>query len=118
MRLSVNAIGDIFVAPKTADRQREVWNGSLISQAAWRPPPPAMLANPACFVDIAVLPGEQLFFSKRDMHTCYDIIQAPASIKPWFGRPPVLLSELMQASGWNKSPLLALIDGVHTKKCF
>ena len=98
LRRNVNAVGDVFSVRKSHGRQREVWNGSIISALAEKPPAPQYLANPSCFVDLAFLPGQQVFMSKRDVHTCFDVLQAPPAIQPWFGRPPVTLGELAQAA--------------------
>ena len=88
-------VADVFAVSKTTPgRQREVWNGSLISDMAAQPPKPRFLANPACFVDIQAKPGEVLYFSKRDVSTCFDVIQAPDSMQEWFGQPAVTLREL------------------------
>ena len=37
--------------------------------------------------------------SKRDVHTCFDVLRAPEAVQPWFGRPPVTLHELSQVAG-------------------
>lgn len=110
LRHCVRAMADVFTVPKfTPGRQREVWNGSLISEAAAAPPKPRFLANPACFVDIHARSDEPLFFSKRDVSTCFDVIQAPDSMQEFFGQPPVTLRELVKARGRDLECLKALI---------
>ena len=110
LRLRVRAVAEVFpVAKTTPGRQREVWNGSLISDTAAQPPKPRFLANPACFVDIHAQNGETLYFSKRDVSTCFDVIQAPDAMQEWFGQPAVTLRELARVS--NKS-LAELVEFV------
>ncbi|CAE7188709.1 unnamed protein product, partial [Symbiodinium sp. KB8] len=89
------AVGDVFCVPKSSPgKQREVWNGALVSQAAARPPQPFKLANPGCFVDLCFAEWEEIYMSKRDVHTCFDVLKAPEHLQPWFGRPPVTLHEM------------------------
>ena len=106
LRQRCQAVGDVFCVPKsTPGKQREVWNGSLVSQAALQPPAPCKLANPSCFVDLLFKEGEEIFMSKRDVHTCFDVLKAPDKLQEWFGRPPVTLRELSRVS---KVPLAKL----------
>ena len=110
LRTHVKAVADVFAVPKpTPGRQREVWNGSTISDAAACPPKPRFLANPACFVDIQAKKGEQLYFSKRDVSTCFDTIKAPDSLQKWFGQPPVTLGELAALSGRSLQDLSVFV---------
>ncbi|CAE7665217.1 HET-E1, partial [Symbiodinium pilosum] len=94
----VQAIGAVFAVSKSHGRQREVWDGSTISAMAAKPPAPECLANPSCFVDLMFNPGHEVYMSKRDVHTCFDVLQAPVAIQQWFGRPPVTLHELAQTA--------------------
>ena len=95
LRRDCQAVGDVFCVQKASpSKQREVWNGSLVSQAAAPPPKPYKLANPGCFVDLCFQDGEEVFMSKRDIHTCFDVLKAPENLQQWFGRPPVSLQEL------------------------
>ncbi|CAJ1433473.1 unnamed protein product [Effrenium voratum] len=66
------------------------------SEAARKPAPPEKLANPSCFTDLLFRAEEDVFMSKRDVHTCFDVLRAPAHLQEWFGRPPVTLHELSQ----------------------
>ena len=43
--------------------------------------------------------------SKRDIHTCFDILHAPDALQPYFGRPPITLQELAQVSKLSVSAL-------------
>ncbi|CAE7942083.1 unnamed protein product [Symbiodinium sp. KB8] len=96
---SVRAVGDVFAVSKKEGRQREVWNGSSVSACAAKPPAPLFLANPSCFVDLVFDGAEEVFMSKRDVHTCFDVLKAPTAMQSWFGRPPVSLRELSLVSG-------------------
>ena len=65
-----------------------------LERLSGRPPAPWKLANPSCFVDLCFHGGENVYISKRDVHTCFDVLQAPEHLQEWFGRPPVSLHEL------------------------
>ena len=98
LRREVKGLGEVFCVNKsTAGRQREIWNGAKVSAAARRPPPPAKLANPSCFVDLEFGAGEDIYMSKRDVQTCFDVLQAPEALQQYFGRPPVTLDQLSRA---------------------
>ena len=105
LRLQCEAIGDVFCVAKSHGKQREVWNGSLISQVAARPPGPAKLANPSCFVDLCFKPGEQVY----DVQTFFDVLQAPQHLQKWFGRPPVSLHELARICAVSFDKLLEYV---------
>ena len=112
LRRKVMAVGDIFSVAKSGNRQREVWNGSAVSACAVKPPAPTWLANPSCFVDLVFEPGRAVYMSKRDVHTCFDVLAAPSEIQPWFGRPPVSLAELSQVSGSSVAELQGFVVDV------
>ncbi|CAE6938118.1 HET-E1 [Symbiodinium sp. CCMP2592] len=96
----VRQVGDVFCVPKSdPSKQREIWNGTAVSGMAVKPPRPMLLANPSCFVDLLFREGESIYMSKRDVHTCFDVLQAPSGLQEWFGRPPITLAELSQVSG-------------------
>lgn len=98
LRREVKGLGEVFCVNKsTPGRQREIWNGAKVSAAAQRPPPPAKLANPSCFVDLEFGAGEDIYMSKRDVQTCFDVLQAPEALQQYFGRPPVTLDQLSRA---------------------
>ena len=73
------------------------------------PPSPHKLANPSCFVDLCFRSDSEVYMSKRDVCTCFHTLKAPASLQPYFGRPPVTLQELMRTSGCNAEELLPYI---------
>ncbi len=92
---SVEAVGRVFqVGKSTARHQRKIWNGAEIRENAAPPPAPHRLANPSSFTDIKVSAGDKLHFSKRDAHTYFETLRAPACLQPWFGQPPASLTEL------------------------
>ena len=109
LRRVVHAVGEVFAVAKSHGRQREIWNGSLFSSMAERPPAPQYLANPACFVDLFFEQGKEVFMSKRDVHTCFDVLEAPPALQPWFGRPPVTLHEVSQVAGIPTTELLLYV---------
>lgn len=114
LRRNIKAVGSVFSVAKSGERQREVWNGSFVSALAEKPPPPMLLANPSCFVDLVFQPHEEVFMSKRDVHTCFDVLKAPESLQPWFGRPPVTLFELQRVTGFPVELFLPYVADVET----
>jgi len=117
LHTTVKAVGDVFCVGKSnANRQREVWNGSRISEAAAEPPTPMLLANPSCFVDLIFRQGEEIFMSKRDVGTCFDVLRAPTSLQQWFGRPPVTLNGIMSICGVSSADLQQFIVCAHLDK--
>ena len=105
LRQHCRAVGDVFCVAKAHGKQREVWNGSQVSQMAARPPPPGKLANPARFVDLLFEHGQEVHMSKRDVQTCFDNLQALEQLQEWFGRPPVTLHELNRVTGVSTKKL-------------
>ena len=57
------------------------------SRAGWR--------TPSSFLDLEIDTGAEVFFSKRDAATFFDVLRAPDSLQPWFGQPPVQVAELL-----------------------
>ena len=111
LRLQVDGLARVFAAPKSTEgRQRKIWDGSWLSEQAMRPPKPQRLANPSSFLDILVSPGEELYMSKRDASTYFDILAVPSQLCTWFGQEPVTLSELVDIGAFNSEEVTALID--------
>ena len=116
LRLQVDGLARVFAAPKSTEgRQRKIWDGSWLSEQAMRPPKPQRLANPSSFLDILVSPGEELYMSKRDASTYFDILAVPSQLCTWFGQEPVTLSELVDIGAFNSEEVTALIDDL--SKC-
>ncbi|OLP74045.1 hypothetical protein AK812_SmicGene46529 [Symbiodinium microadriaticum] len=112
LRFSVKGLANVFAAPKAnKGRQRKIWDGSVLSEAAARPPKPYRLANPSTFLDILLRPGEELFLSKRDASTFFDSLKVPLRMQEWFGQPPVQVRELL-AAGLRLPEVLAKTDGL------
>ena len=78
-------------------RMREIWNGSLVSQAATRPPPPPDPVPPSCFAYQEVEPGQRLRASKRDAKCWFDQLKLPDHLQLYMGRPRVRRAELLAA---------------------
>ena len=95
LREEAKGIGGVFAVGKSSGRQRKIWNGSANSVAAASPPKPHRLANPSSFLDVEIQPDEQVFYSKRDAATFFDVLQVPPELQTWFGQPPLYVSELV-----------------------
>ena len=89
LHCKVLSCADMFAVEKPNGKQRAIWNGSFISEAAAVPPMPPRLANPSSFLEILVEPGERIYFSKRDASAYFDTLRAPEALQPFFGRPCV-----------------------------
>ena len=90
-----------------------VWNGTRISQAAARPPPPLHLADPATFGMLDIAAGRQLRVTKRDCKTWFDQLLVHPDIGSFFGRPRVLRQELLDV-GFSNDDIFSLggADGI------
>ena len=64
-----------------------------------------LLALSICFFE----QGKEVFMPKRDVHTCFDVLEAPPALQPWFGRPPVTLHEVSQVAGIPTTELLLYV---------
>ena len=90
----------IFVIHKKGKTtQREVWNGSLITEAAAHPYFPPRLANPAALTDLEASSDRPLWVSGRDAKVFFDQLRAPSDLIPFFGRPAVEMRELCDIEG-------------------
>ena len=112
LRLVVQGGGTVFSVPKK-DRQREVWHGRRVSQAALRPPAPPHLACPSTFrwlrVDPRVGDG-RMRMSKRDGKCLFDQLRLPPEIQGFMGRPPVSVAEL-RTMGLADGDIVNLLPG-------
>ena len=80
---------------KAGGTHRVVWNGTRVSLAASRPPPPQHLADPASFGMLDIPSGVQLRVTKRDCKTWFDQLAVHRDVGDLFGRPRVSQSELI-----------------------
>ena len=103
----------VFPVGKAGGKQRVVWNGTRISLAAPRPPPPVHLADPCSFGLLDIPAGVQLRVTKRDCKTWFDRLAVHRDIGDFFGRPRVGQSELLD-HGFTCADILALggLDGL------
>ena len=89
------ATASVFtIGKKGKDTLREIWNGSMITEAAAAPPKPPFLANPAALADLEASRDRPLWVSGRDAQVFFDQLQAPAALTPFFGRPGLSMEEL------------------------
>ena len=112
LRLGHNqrAGAQIFTVGKgSSDGLREVWNGSLVSACAARPPKPPRLGNPGAFPWIYT-GGARLYFSKRDAKAYFDLLTLPVALRPYFGRPVVKAGRICEVLGVSLEDLRAFID--------
>jgi len=88
--------GTIFPVGKSLGRQRAVWHGTRVSEAAAAPPAPRHLADPSAFAHLD-LPGSLLLqVTKRDCMTWFDQLVLPHALRPFMARPKVTLGELQK----------------------
>ena len=89
--------GTVLPVQKAGGRQRLVWHGARVSEAASDPPPPRHLADPAVFGFLCLRQGAQLRVTKRDALTWFDQLWRCPSLRPFFGRPRIWRSEFLAA---------------------
>ena len=108
LRLATSCRGGASAFPvgKPNGKQRVVWNGTRISQAAARPPMPPHVADPAVFGMIDIPSGVQLRATKRDCRTWFDQLAVHDDIGSFFGRPRVLRAELLN----SVEPMIATVS--------
>ena len=75
-----------------------------------RPPLPPRLGNPGVFKRILKMPGQTLYFSKRDAKAYFDQLKLPTWLVPFFGRPPVRADRLAKALNCSVADLAAFYD--------
>ncbi|OLQ01807.1 hypothetical protein AK812_SmicGene15416 [Symbiodinium microadriaticum] len=115
LRPRVQGQAGVFAAPKkTCDRQRKIWDGSLLSKQAETPPAPCRLANPSSFLDLLLRPGEVFYMSKRDASTYFDSLRVPHRLQEWFGQAPVTVGELLSV-GLSRKQIMDFTDGLPVK---
>ena len=97
MRLAASCRGGASVFPvgKAGGKQRVDWNGTRVSWAASRPPPPRHLADPASFGLLDIPSGVQLRVTKRDCKTWFVQLAVHLYIGEHVGRPCASRSELL-----------------------
>ena len=65
------------VGKKDSDKQRIIWNGKEISEAALKPPKPPLQANPAALSELEATRDRPLWLSGRDARVFPDQLGAP-----------------------------------------
>ena len=96
LRLSASCKGGASVFPvgKAGGKQRVAWNGTRVSLAASKPPPPRNLADPAAFGMLDIAETSTLRVTKRDCRTWFDQLSLSDELGSFFGRPALTRAEL------------------------
>ena len=102
---------DVFAVGKSNDKLHEVWNGHHLSLAAVKPPAPPHVATPGVFPDIELALGDVLYVSKRDASVYFDQLRLPRAVRPWFGRPPLCVRDLIRHGGLTFSEVRGAYTG-------
>ena len=88
--------GTVFgIGKKDSNKMREVWHGSAVSQAAVSPLPPPHLVSPSAFLGLEASAAAPLTISKRDGRCLFDQLRVPCQMRPYLGRPPVRVNDLI-----------------------
>ncbi len=74
-------------------RQREVWMGQELSEAACRPPKPIFGASPAALARLESSDDRPLRTCTRDAANFFHQLAAPAWLQPFLSRPQVRVAE-------------------------
>ena len=99
LKMKVSGGGSIFTVGKPSGGQREVWHGRYVSSVAPVPPKPRHQPTPSCLLDLEAGPSRPLYFSKRDAVSYFDSLVAPECVRDWFGRPSIMVHELLSILG-------------------
>ena len=92
----VQASADTFVvAKRNGVRLREVWNGGKITDAAVPPIKPPMQVTPSALSLLEATDDRPLWLICRDGRVFFDQLQVPPAMRPYFGRPMVAVSDLI-----------------------
>ena len=91
----------LAVSKPGTGKQREVWHGRQVSQAALRPPVPRHLASPSALLHLEASLERPLRVSKRDARCWFDQLSLVPALREWMGRPAVTLDELSSVAGMN-----------------
>ncbi len=86
--------GTVFPVDKANHRQRVVWHGTRVSDAAAAPPKPRHLASPSVFGFVELRDGRLLRVSKRDCRTWFDQLLLPGALSRFMARPRIWVQEL------------------------
>ena len=91
LELASESVGGDTVLPgqKVEVRQRVVWHGAWVSEAATTPPAPRHLASPCVFGFVDLDHGRRLRVTKRDCRTWFDQLVRPEPLRSFIGRPKV-----------------------------
>ena len=91
------ASADSFVVGKhDSAKLREVWNGSLLTEAAARAPKPPLQACPAALGTLEATDDDPLLISCRDGRAFFDQLRLPDELRKYFGRAQVKVRDLME----------------------
>ena len=107
---SPRAGGTVLAVGKPGgNRQRAVWHGRRVSQAAILPPKPPLLVSPSALLHLRASVDEPIRVSKRDAACWFDQLALPSSLRKWMARPSVGLGELMRA-GLTRQELKHMLE--------
>ena len=108
---SPRAGGTVLAVGKPGgNRQREVWHGRRVSQAAVAPECPRHLASPSALIHIECHQNAPCRVSKRDAKCWFDQLRLPESLRRWMARPPVTTEELAKIGGLTESEQAAVLE--------
>ena len=91
----------LAVSKPGTGKQREVWHGRRVSQAARGPPPPRHLASPTALLYLEATREKPIRISKRDAKCWFDQLLLPTHLRTWMARPPVTVSELCEGASMS-----------------
>ena len=106
--------GTVFAVGKSGSaRQREVWHGQRVSQAAVPPPCPRHLASPVAFAHMEASAAMPIRVSKRDAKCWFDQLSLPPALRLFMGRPPISVIELQQLGGLTTLEVQSFLEAGH-----
>ena len=108
--------GTFFSVKKAGGRQRVVWHGARVIEAAAAPPVPRHLASPCFFGFIDLAHGERVWVTRRDWHTWLDQLVLPKKLRPYMAHPRVSKAELVDA-GASELDILSFLTTPDFSAC-
>jgi hypothetical protein len=101
VQLSTRAVANapVFAVGKSGGKQREIWNGNVISGLAVSPPRPPLLVSPSALVHLEAHPNAPIWVAKKDGSCYFDQLSLEPNLRESMGRPQIRISELVGIDG-------------------
>jgi hypothetical protein len=110
LRAHVSANASVFAVSKAGkNKQRVVWNGSVLSSCAVLPPKPPLLISPTSLAHLEANSCHPIWVSKKDGSCFFDQLALLEQLQEYMGRPSVTVTELMKIGCFSREEVLAYL---------